>query len=71
LYSIRYNSQCNPIENYFNQLKHYIKLKSPITYEEIINSIKEINKHNIKKEHLENYFKYLFKVKNMLKNVKK
>lgn len=60
LYSIRYNPQCNPIENYFNQLKHYIKLKSPITYEEIVNSIKEINKHNVKKEHLENYFKYLF-----------
>lgn len=60
MYSIRYNPKCNPIENYFNQLKHYIKLKSPITYEEIVNSIKEINKHNVKKEYLENYFKYLF-----------
>jgi hypothetical protein len=29
LYTVRYHSENNPIENFFNQLKHYIKLKSP------------------------------------------
>ena len=61
LYSVRYIPATNgPIESFFSQLKHYLKLKSPQTYLEIIKVIKEIIKNDIKKEHLENYFNYLF-----------
>jgi len=60
LYCVRYNPKTNAIENFFNQLKHYIKLKSPQSYEEIIKTINQILKSNIKRIHLENYFKYLY-----------
>ena len=60
LYTVRYHSENNPIENFFNQMKHYIKLKSPQTLEEIEESIKYIVNNNIKVEHLENYFKHVF-----------
>ena len=60
LYSVRYRPNTNPIEGLFNQLKHYLKLKSPQNYLEIIRDTKEIIKNDIKKEHLENYFNYLF-----------
>jgi len=38
----------------------YIKLKSPQTYDEIIKIIKIILKDCVKKENLQNYFKYLY-----------
>ncbi len=56
----RYRPNTNPIEGLFNQLKHYLKLKSPQNYLEIIRDTKEIIKNDIKKEHLENYINYLF-----------
>ena len=52
LYSIRYRPNTNPIEGFFNQLKHYVKLKSPQTYDEIVDNIKYILKNNIKKDNL-------------------
>lgn len=61
LYSIRYRANTNvPIEAFFNQLKHYLKLRSPQNYLEILNETNNIIKNDIKKEHLENYFNYLF-----------
>jgi transposase len=61
LYSVRYRPNTNlPIEGFFNQLKHYLKIKSPQNFEEIVKNIKEIIKENIKKINLENYFNYLF-----------
>ena len=45
----------NTQENYFNQLKYYIKQKQPMNYEKIKESVKYAIK-NIKKEHYENYF---------------
>ena len=69
LYKVRYYSENNPIENFFNQMKHYIKLKSPQTLEEIEDSIKYIVNNNIKVEHLENYFKHVFiRGNNFIKN---
>jgi hypothetical protein len=41
-------------------LKHYLKIKSPQNFEEIVKNIKEIIKENINKINLENYFNYLF-----------
>ncbi len=60
LYTIRYHAENNPIENFFNQLKHYIKLKSPENLEEIEETIVEIFENKIKRHHLENYFKHTF-----------
>ena len=59
LYTTPYHPENNPIEEFFSQLKHYIKVKSPQTYEEILEVVKEILKAKIKKNHLSNYFKHV------------
>ena len=51
-------------EEFFSQLKHYIKKESPNTYEEIDKVIKSILKSKIKKLHLTNYLKHSFKIYN-------
>ena len=60
IYSIIYNPQCNPIENFFSQLKNYVKNKSPDNFDELKNVINKIIKNKIYKQHLKNYFNYLF-----------
>ena len=60
IYSLAYNPQCNPIENFFSQLKNHVKNKSPDNYEELKKTIDNIIKVKISKTHLENYFNYLF-----------
>ena len=57
-YCVSYHPETNPIEEFFSQLKHYIRKKSPQDY----NEIKNILKTKIKKIHLKNYFKYAFKI---------
>jgi hypothetical protein len=54
--------ETNSIEEYFSQLKHYIKKESPNTYEDIYNTIKEILETKITKEHLTNYSKHSYKI---------
>jgi transposase len=60
IYSLVYNPQCNPIENLFSQLKNHVKNKSPDNYEELKKTIDNIIKYKISKNHLKNYFNYLF-----------
>jgi len=59
LYSVAYYPRSNPIEQYFNQVKHYIKKESPISFEEIKDvlgrSIKQVKEKNYK-----NYFIHAF-----------
>jgi len=62
LYSVPYNPSTNAIEEFFSQLKHYIKKESPNTYDDIVNVIKNIIKTKINKIHLENYLKHSFKI---------
>uniref|UniRef100_A0A6C0D7R9 Tc1-like transposase DDE domain-containing protein n=1 Tax=viral metagenome TaxID=1070528 RepID=A0A6C0D7R9_9ZZZZ len=62
LYSVPYHPETNAIEEFFNQLKHYIKKESPNTYKDIDTTIKEIIKNKIKKEHLTNYLKHSYKI---------
>ena len=50
------------IEEFFSQLKHYIKKESPNTYEDIERVIKDIITTKIKREHLKNYLKHSFKI---------
>ena len=62
LYTVSYHPETNPIEEFFSQLKHYIRKSSPQDYKEISEKIKEILKTKIKKQHLENYFKHSFHI---------
>ena len=62
LYTVPYNPQTNPVEEFFSQLKHYIRKRSPQNYKEINDSIIKILKDKIKRKHLKNYFKHGFKI---------
>lgn len=53
--NIPYNPQTNPIESFFSELKHYIKLDSKIEYNDLLKSIKKSIK-KIKKPHYKNHF---------------
>jgi transposase len=62
LYSVPYHPETNAIEEFFSQLKHYIKKESPNTYEDIERVIKDIITTKIKREHLTNYLKHSFTI---------
>jgi transposase len=62
LYSVTYHPETNSIEEFFSQLKHYIKKESPNTYEEIDKVIKDILANKITQEHLTNYLKHSYKI---------
>ena len=62
LYSVPYHPEINAIEEFFSQLKHYIKKESPNTYDDIQLVIKDIIKNKITKEHLTNYLKHSFRM---------
>jgi len=62
LYSVPFHPETNAIEEFFSQLKHYIKKQSPNTYDDIQLVIKDINKNKITKEHLTNYLKHSFRI---------
>jgi transposase len=64
LYSVPYNPATNAIEEFFSQLKHYIKKESPKTVDDIEKVLIDIIKNKIKKEHLENYIKHSFRLYN-------
>jgi transposase len=57
LYSLPYMPKTNsPIENYFNQIKHYLKLnKKVLKYDELVIEIRNAIKQ-VKKENYKNYF---------------
>jgi len=62
LYSVPYHPETNSIEEFFSQLKHYIKKESPNTYEDIYKVITNILDKKITKEHLTNYLKHSYKI---------
>ena len=62
LYSVPYHPETNSIEEFFSQLKHYIKKESPNTYDNIYNVISNILEKKITKEHLINYLKHSYKI---------
>jgi transposase len=62
LHSVPYHPETNSIEEFFSQLKHYIKKESPNTYEDIYNVITKIIEKKIIKEHLTNYLKHSYKI---------
>jgi hypothetical protein len=62
LYSVPYHPETNAIEEYFNQLKHYIKKESPNTYDDIFSTIRHIIATKITREYLTNYLKHSYKI---------
>lgn len=64
LYSVPYHPETNAIEEFFSQLKHYIKKQSPQTYQDIHKTISNIIDSNIETKHLENYLKHAFRIYN-------
>jgi hypothetical protein len=64
LYSLPYHPETNSIEEFFSQLKHYIKQESPDEYDEIVRVIDDTIKNKIKKSHLQNYLKHSYRIYN-------
>jgi transposase len=62
LYSVPYHPETNGIEEFFSQLKHYIKKESPNTYEDIDKVIKDTLQNKIQKKHLTNYLKHSYRI---------
>ena len=62
LYSVLYHPETNSIEEFFSQLKHYIKKQSPNTYEDIDKVIKDTLQNKIQKKHLTNYLKHSYRI---------
>jgi transposase len=61
LFSLPYTPKTNDIEQYFNQIKHYLKLnKKVIKFDELIGEVKNAIKQ-VKKENYKNYFKNAYK----------
>jgi transposase len=59
LYTCPYHPRLNAIENFFNQMKHYLKLYKSKNYNELTLNLKKSIK-NIKKDHYKNYFIYAY-----------
>ena len=56
LFTVPYTPKTNPIEQYFNQIKHYLKLnKKVLKYDELVIEIKNAIKQ-VKKQNYRNYF---------------
>ena len=61
-FCVSYNPKTNPIEGFFNQLKHYVKLESPQEYKPLNKLITKIINKKIKTEHLNNYIDGLYRI---------
>ena len=66
--NIPYHPQTNPIESYFSELKHYIKLNSKIEYNDLLKSIQKSIK-KIRKTHYKNHFENSLKIKSYSKKL--
>ena len=55
----KYHPRLNCIEQWFNQLKHYIKLDKPMSFKKLEKSLKN-SILKIKKENYKNYFIYAY-----------
>lgn len=70
LYTCPYHPRLNAIEQFFNQLKHYIKINNPMSLKELKESLIKSIKH-IKSRHYENYFIYAYDKEQYKGNTKK
>jgi len=68
VYTVPYHPRLNTIEQFFNQIKHYIKLDKPMSFPKLESSLKRSIK-KVKREHYKNYFRYAYDKKSY-KNTK-
>ena len=69
LYTLPYSPRLNPIEHFFSQMKHYMKIERAMNLEQLKISVKNaIDK--VKKEHYNNYFLYAYDRTKMNKPLK-
>ena len=68
-YTVPYYPRSNPIEQYFSQVKHYIKKESPILFADI-KKIVEKSIERVNKENYNNYFLHAFRSDTLLKSRK-
>ena len=59
VYTCPYHPRLNSIEQFFNQMKHYVKLDKPNTFTELEKSVK-VSIGKIKEENYKNYFIYAY-----------
>lgn len=59
LYSVAYCPRSNPIEQYFNQVKHYIKKESPISFADVKKTLEKSIKQ-VREKNYKNYFIHTF-----------
>ena len=71
LYSVPYTPKTNAVENFFNQIKHFLKLnKKVLKFDELSKEVKKAIK-SVKKENYKNYFLYAYKKEQLIKPLKK
>ena len=65
-YTVPYYPRSNPIEQYFSQVKHYIKKESPILFDDI-KKVVEKSIDRVSKDNYNNYFLHAFRSDTLLK----
>jgi transposase len=65
-YTVPYYPRSNPIEQYFNQIKHYIKKESPILFDDIKKVVKK-SIDMVSKENYHKYFLHAFRSEELMK----
>ena len=68
-YTVPYYPRSNPIEQYFSQMKHYLKKESPISFTDI-KKVVEKSIAKIKEQNYNNYFLHAFRSETLLKTRK-
>ncbi len=70
LYTIPYNPKTNAIENWFSQLKHYLKKDGVLSFDLLKQSVRNAIR-KIKPENYVNYFRFVYRKEELRKYEKK
>ena len=65
LFSVPYTPKTNPIEMFFNQIKHYLKLNKKVLKFDELKQETKLAIDKVKKNNYENYFNYAYKKMNL------
>ena len=65
-YTVPYYPRSNPIEQYFSQMKHYVKKESPVSFADI-KKVVEKSIDRVSKDNYNNYFLLAFRSDTLLK----
>jgi len=68
-YTVPYYPRTNPIEQYFSQMKHYLKKESPVSFADI-KKVVEKSIAKVKEQNYNNYFLHVFRSETLLKTIK-